>query len=361
MNEKLIYGIQQIGVGVENADEAFEWYGTRLGADVSVFDDKKEATHMAQYMGGKSHRKRAILAMNMQGGSGYEIWQYLDRIPKKLDDPMALGDTGINITIVKSNDIQKSFDRLKELGVQVLSGISTELDGKKCFHIMDPYENILRVKEFDSWYADRGEDIGGIFGCVLGVSNIDESRRLYTDILGYDEVIYDHTGTFDDLDGLPNGNSRFRRILLGHNEKRTGGFSNLLGESQLELIQSLDSEPKKLFENRFWGDIGFIHLCFDIRNMKALVEECKKKGFPFKVLSEESFDMGDANGHWGYLEDSDGTLIEFVETHKVPLVKKINWNINLRNRDPRKPLPNWLVKALSLNRVKFKPAQRNGV
>ena len=31
--------------------------------------------------------------------------------------------------------------------------------------------------------------------------------------------------------------------------------------------------------------------------------------------------MGDAAGQFAYIEDPDGTLIEFVETHKVPLVK----------------------------------------
>ena len=87
--------------------------------------------------------------------------------------------------------------------------------------------------------------------------------------------------------------------------------------------------------------------------MKVLVEECKEAGFPFTVLSGESFDMGDANGHWGYLEDPDNTLIEFVETHKVPLIKAINFNINLRGRDPVKPLPNWLMKSMSFKRKKF--------
>lgn len=69
-------------------------------------------------------------------------------------------------------------------------------------------------------------------------------------------------------------------------------------------------------------------------------------------MSGESFDMGDANGHWGYIEDFDGTLIEFIETNKVPLIKKLGLNINLRNRDPKKPLPNWMIKAMNLKRVK---------
>jgi len=152
---------------------------------------------------------------------------------------------------------------------------------------------------------------------------------------------------------LPNGEGKFRRVLLTHEDNRTGGFAKLFGRSEIELIQSLDRTPNKIFEDRYWGELGYIHLCFDIRGMDALVKECDETGLPFKVLSNPDFDMGDANGHWGYIEDADGTLIEFVETHKVPLIKKIGWSINLKNRDPHKPLPNWLMKAMSLNRVKF--------
>lgn len=353
MKQKLIYGIQQIGVGVNNAEKAFEWYATKLGADVSVFDDSNEATYMAQYMGGKPRKKRAILAMNMQGGCGYEVWQYVERTPAKPPQPINLGDLGINIAIVKSRNIEKSYTRLKAQGVKILSDIATEPDSFKSFYIQDPNDNILRIKEFDSWYQNKKSDIGGAYACVIGVSDIDKALKLYADILGYNVVVYDKTEKFADFKGLPKGDETFRRILLAHPPNRIGGFSKLLGDSQIELVQRMDSTPVKIFQNRYWGDIGFIHVCFDIRNMNALVKECADNGFPFKVLSDASFDMGDANGHWGYLEDPDGTLIEFVETHKVPLIKQLNWNINLKHRDPLKPLPNWLIKAMSLKRVKF--------
>ena len=90
--------------------------------------------------------------------------------------------------------------------------------------------------------------------------------------------------------------------------------------------------------------------------MNALVNECSENGFPFKVLSDASFDMGDANGHWGYIEDSDGTLIEFVETKRIPIIKKLNININLEHRKPTKPLPDWMIKSMAMKRVKFKVA-----
>jgi catechol 2,3-dioxygenase-like lactoylglutathione lyase family enzyme len=354
MDSKLIYGIQQIGVGVENAEEAFRWYATRLGSDVIVFDDSNEATYMAPYMGGKSRNKRALMAVNMRGGSGYEIWQYLDRKPTKIAEEIKVGDFGIAIIKIKTRNAQISYDRLKSKGVNILSDIRREPDGRNSFYIKDPYNNILCIKEFDSWYTSNGFDLGGIFSCVIGVSDIEKSLGLYADVLGYDDILYDETGVFDDLAVLPNGNGKFRRVLLGHTEIRTGGFSKLFGESQIELIQSLDATPKAIFKDRYWGDLGFIHICFDIKNMKKLVTECKEKGYPFKVLSDESFDMGDANGHWGYIEDNDGTLIEFVETHKVPILKKLNWYIKLKNRDPKRPLPNWIIKALSLKKVRIR-------
>lgn len=353
MKNKLIYGIQQIGVGVRDADEAFKWYATVLGADVLVFEDDNVATYMAKYMGGEPRKKRALLAMNLNGGSGYEIWQYQDREPQAPNPSLRIGDYGINIAQIKTRSVEKVFADLKSKNVTILTDIHPTPDKSRCFYLADPYDNILCIKEYNSWYSKKGGVLGGIFGCSIGVSDIEASRKLYSDVLGYDKVLYDETDTFSGWDGLPSAGGRFRRILLTHQKKRVGGFSPLLGESEIELIQCMDEPRRPLFENRFWGDLGFIHLCFDIRNMKALVEECDEQGFPFQVLSKESFDMGDANGHWGYLEDNDGTLIEFVETHKVPLVKPFNLNINLRKRDPMRPLPRWLINGLAMKRVKF--------
>lgn len=354
MKKKLIYGIQQIGIGVKDAEAAFKWYATRLGADISVFEDSNPATYMAPYMGGKARKKKAILAMNLEGGSGYELWQYLEREPQPPQTPLKLGDLGINIGMVKSRDLQQSYSRLQHQGVDIRSGVQLEPDGKSCFYIADPYGNLLKVKEFNSWYTKKGMDTGGIYGCTLGVSDIEASLKLYSDILGYSEVVFDRVDTFEDLSSLPNGNGKFRRVVLSHPKIRRGGFSRLFGESRLELLQAMDYKPNRIFEDRFWGDLGFIHLCFDIRHMHALTEECAAAGFPFKVLSKDSFDMGDANGHWGYLEDPDGTLIEFVETHKVPLMKNLGWYINLKKRDPQKPLPKWLINAMRFKRRRFK-------
>ncbi|MFX8942022.1 hypothetical protein ABTN11_20210, partial [Acinetobacter baumannii] len=90
-----------------------------------------------------------------------------------------------------------------------------------------------------------------------------------------------------------------------------------------ELIEIKDSSPKKIYANRYWGDCGFIHLCFDVLNMNTLKGICTSKGYHFTVDSANSFTMGESAGRFCYVEDPDGTLIELVETHKVPIYKKL--------------------------------------
>jgi hypothetical protein len=50
------------------------------------------------------------------------------------------------------------------------------------------------------------------------------------------------------------------------------------------------------------------------------------------------------------VEDPDGTLIEFVETFKIPIAKKFGLYLNLANKDDYKPLG--ILKLLRFAKVK---------
>lgn len=359
LKEKIICGIQQIGIGVSNVYEAWNWYRANLGMDIRIFEDAAVAELMLPYTGGQPRKRHAALAMNLQGGGGFEIWQYVGRVPLKADHEILAGDLGIYITKIKTRNVRKAHESFKKK----LPGLEPLLkgpDGKEHFFVKDPYNNIFQIVEGHSWFLkENGKATGAAYGAVIGVSDIDKARQVYSGILGYDTVVYDETGNFEDLKGLPGGDGKFRRVLLRHSKPRTGSFSKLLGSSEMELIQAVDRKPAKIFENRFWGDLGFIHLCYDIKGMDALREECRSKGFAFTVdstntLKTDTFDMGEAAGHFAYIEDPDGTLIEFVETDKIPILKKLGWYIDLRKRDPEKALPDWILKALRFGKVSEK-------
>ncbi|MEM8906470.1 MAG: VOC family protein [Bacteroidota bacterium] len=353
MKKPIISGIQQIGIGCTDVHACFKWYRQHLGTDIPVFDEAAEAGLMLPYTGGVPRKRHAILAINIQGGGGLEIWQYTSRQGQGPAFVPQLGDTGIHIAKFKSKSVSTTYHFFQEQGVELLGPIrQMPQGGGQHFYARDPYGNLCEIVPSNHWFRNSKASTGGVYGGVIGVTDIDKARVVYSEILGYNEVVYDLSGHFEDLQDLPGGQHRFRRVLLRHSQERKGAFSRLLGQSELELIQVLDRPSRQIFADRMWGDLGFIHLCFDIQGMAEMKALCTAKGHPFTVDSSESFDMGEAAGHFSYIEDPDGTLIEFVETHKVPILKKINWYLDLRKRNPQKPLPNWMVRALAFNRVK---------
>jgi catechol 2,3-dioxygenase-like lactoylglutathione lyase family enzyme len=353
----VISGIQQMGIGVMNLPEAWKWYIDQFGMDCRAFEDEADAKLMLPYTGGEPRSKHAVLALNLQSGGGFEIWQYKVRKPMKIKEEIMIGDLGIIACKIKAKNCGEALKTFKRNGIRVPENISKDPTGKPTFFMKDPFGNLFQIVEANDWFMDEKKDTGGAYGAIIGVTDIEKSRVIYSAILGYDEVIYDSTAVFPDLSELPGGKNECRRVLLKRSKPFTGPFSKVLGQSVIELISSTKNPGKKIYENRFWGDPGFIHICFDMRGMDELKSYCESKGFPFTVDSKKShegksFDMGEAAGHFSYIEDPDGTLIEFVETHKMPIFKKLGLYFDLRKRDPEKSLPDWMVKTLKFSKVK---------
>ncbi len=344
-----------MGIGVSNVHEAFKWYNEHFGMDVPIFEEAATAALMLPYTGGEPRDRHAILALNMQGGGGMEIWQYTSRTPVPSPVQVMLGDLGLGIAKIKCKNVDSTFHFLRKKGVNMLTNPTERPDGRPHFFVKDPFGNPFEIVGADDWFSTGGQHLcGGIYGAFIGVTDMERSKKFYSEILGYDTVVYDQTQDFGDLHGLDGGFGQYRRCLLKHSAVRKGPFSRLLGASEIELFQVTDRRPRKIFDGRLWGDLGYIHLCFDITGMAEMKTFCAAKGHPFTIDSSGSFDMGEAAGYFSYIEDPDGTLIEFVETHKIPILKKIGWYLDLRKRkNPEASLPRLMLKALGLGRVKI--------
>ncbi len=353
--QKIISGIQQIGIGIPDVYKAWGWYRKAFGMDIPVFDAPGTAELMLPYTGKKPQERHAVLAINIQGGGGFEIWQYTSRTPEACKFEIVAGDLGIYIAKMKCRDVQAAYNLLKNSRVNILGTVTKNPAGKEHFYMKDPYGNLFEVEEFDDWFSKTKSLFGGPSGAVVGVSDIEKAKKFYSEILGYDKVIYSKEDVFEDFAPLAGGGKKFQRVLLTHSQPRRGAFSRLLGSSTIELIKVFNHTPRKIYEGRYWGDLGFIQICFDVNGMQAIKDECNAKGYPVTVDSNpknDSFDMGEAAGHFVYVEDPDGSLIELVETHKIPILKKIGWYLNLKKRNPEKALPDWMLKTLAFNRVK---------
>ena len=299
-----IAGIQQVGIGTVDFRATWNWMIEHFGADTRILEDDTVAERMLPYTGGKAQKRHACIAMNLQGGGGFEIWQYSERKPMPCPFEVGIGDLGIFAAKINCRQMPAEH------------------------YIKDLYGNIFQLINQPNVYVDKGLPTGGIGGVMIGVTDMDKSVAFYQEVLGYDKVLSDRTGTFEDWKMLKGGEEQYRRVLLTHSEPRQGAFAKVFGQSYIELVQALDRTPRKIYEGRYWGDPGFIQLCFDVTNMNALGAFCKAKGYPFTVDScpdGQVFDMGDASGRFTYIEDPDGTLIEFVETYKIPIIKALGW------------------------------------
>jgi len=350
MNEKNICGIQQVGIGVPDLVEAWHWYYDNFGYDVKIVDDEGVAERMLPYTGGKPQPRRSAIAVNLRGGGGFEIWQPKGRELNYQKDPVRLGDLGILIAKVKTPDIEAAYNTFINKGIDIISEIATSPTGQKHFFLLDPYDNLFQIEQDDYVFINEKKLTGGANGAVIGVSDMEKSLPFYRQLLDYDKVVFDQIAVFDDLSAVLGSEKRLRRVILERSKPIEGPLSQLMGTSHLELIQAIDGPGKKLYEGRYWGDPGFIHLCFDVRNMAAVKAQTEALGHPFVCDSGADFGMGDADGHFTYVEDPDGTLIEFVETFKIPIAKKIGLYLNLRKKDDRKPLS--ILRLLRFAKIK---------
>ncbi|MBX7050740.1 MAG: VOC family protein [Flavobacteriales bacterium] len=349
---KRINGLQHIGVAVSNMDHSLKYYRKFFGLDIPFFDSVQPAPLMDVYTRNKTIVKRASMIMNLQGGCAIEVIRPTSFEPVGPKHPVKMGDLGIFITQVKCRDINRSWEFCKNENAERVTAIQKDPDGRDTFYIEDPDGNVWQYLQGDSWYTRNNHHSGGVIGCTTGVSNMEKALKLYADVLGFDEIVYDKTGTFEDWNELRSGKEKYRRVLLTQKAQPGGGFARVTGKTYIELVQALDRKADFIFEDRIWGDTGFAHIGFDVKGMKALGEDLKKAGYPFTCDSNDALSMGTTKVHCTYIHDDDRTLIEMIEVYKVPIMEKWGIFLNVEKRDPLKPLPDFMLKALRFSRVR---------
>lgn len=352
MKNAKINGIQQVGIGVKDANEAWAWYRKAFKMDVPIFQDSAEAKLMTRYTSGKVEKRHAILALNLQGGGGFEIWQYTSKIPQAPEALPTWKDLGILAVKIRCHNVEATYDHLEKVGAKMLQKPMKNPIGVSHFYIEDPYGNLFEIEENKSWFRKNKDLTGGVIGVVIGVSSIEKALPIYQDHLQHANKELDGEQIWEDFACFEYGNKPFRRVSLKLEDFGMGAFGKLFCQTTLELIETDQPDRKSVFEGRNWGDLGFIHVCFDVINMSTMKENLASSGVELTVDSEDKFDMGSAAGRFSYLEDPDGTLVEMVETYKIPIMEKWGWFLDLTKRDARKNLPNFLVKMLGVNRVK---------
>ncbi len=170
LDRKYICGIQQIGVGVNDFYEAWKWYIPNFGMDIRIFEEKAKAEYMLPHTNNKPWERHACLAMNMQGGGGFEIWQHTEHTPVAPNFEIRAGDLGIFAGKIKSPNVKAAFDHLSK-SATILTELTKDPAGRDIFYVKDPFNNIWQIVEEPSMFMTKyKKPTGGSFGAVIGTS-----------------------------------------------------------------------------------------------------------------------------------------------------------------------------------------------
>ena len=347
-----INSMQHIGVAVQDMDASLKYFRKIFGMNIPFFDSVQAAPLMDCYTHEKTITKRASMIMNLQGGCAMEVIRPTTFEPRKADFQIKIGDLHIFQVHMKARNVKHMHEHCKNNGALNVSEIQLNPAQQNVFDLTDLDGNFFRVEPTTECYREMGHPSNGVAGCSIGVTNMEDALNLYSNLLGYNEVVFDRTGTFNDWGHLPGGKEQYRRVRLKQSAPTGGGFARVMGETFIELVQALDRVPARTFKGRIWGDSGFVHLGLDVKGMKKLGENLGAQGFPFRCDSNDALSMGQTKVHCTYIDDKDGSLIELIEVYKVPIVEKWGIFLNVEKRDPLKPLPNFMLNALRFSRIK---------
>ena len=145
----------------------------------SPASSKLESERKTSENRGQPQKRHACIAVNLQGGGGFEIWQYSERKPQPVGFDIAVGDLGVFAAKLNCRDIPACQKALKAKW-DAVSDVSALPDGTPCFYVKDLYGNCFQLVQTDYIYIDEGKLTGGMAGTVVGVTDMDKSIALPT-------------------------------------------------------------------------------------------------------------------------------------------------------------------------------------
>lgn len=299
-----------IGIGVSDIDISKIFYEKIGFTTVIVETELPPHKCMAKYTGGKDINRKCVIISNNDDNGTIELIQPINGTIGHLNEPH-YGDIGIFKIKISTTQSNNQFDKLIKENPTLLFEFYRN---NNSIFLYDPDYNIVEVV--------KGNETRMI-GITMGVTNISKSTKFFND-LGFMQINCEKSNSgFDDTHIFPGGKRNMERVIMQNKDNKL---------ETVELVQILDEKVNKLFEDRFWGHIGYVHVAFHYDDIFF------KKGYIKSVESTDNFDFGNIKTYFCYVEDSDNNLIEFVKPSKI---KILNVECNIIGNTKK-----WLLRIL---------------
>jgi catechol 2,3-dioxygenase-like lactoylglutathione lyase family enzyme len=303
-------GVEHIGVGVADMEDALAFFGDRLGFTRKVFDFTGSLPGVERVTGRDKTRARVVMlgptSLTPLGSSGIKLVQLLDRDAPPLPDGMGWGELGIAEVCLHAVGQEKMFRHLvDDLACESLMepleaplpphGTTAALS-----YIADPYGGKIELIEWpDIWKGLPAKPrLEGVNHVAFGVRDMDRTREFYARF-GFTETVFDYDGEFEPMAPWYEGAPPSQHILL---------LTSWLG-ADIEPVQHDPPSPDMRGE---WGHLGPMEFAIGVANLDRAYEDLSRSGIEFHS-GPQSVESDTGEWRYAYMVDPDDLYVALVE------------------------------------------------
>lgn len=311
----MINGVDHIGIGVKNIDNALKFYKDFLGFKNVIFDYTGKLPGMDQVVGKHDIDARIVMLASENVSPVAQGMIKLVQLlpPSKPNRPKTKYEWG-SICIAEVCMNVKNIEEVYKLAT-VEKGYEPVLPptyalcppaGEECkFAYIRDLEGILI--EFIEWHMYK--EFGGtprieaVNHIGIGVRDMDKSMSFYKDILGFKEEVIGYTAKMDLMAPMLPSPTPTMKVKI---------ITNHYKGAWIEAYQYVKPYEPSIAIPR-WGDIGHMEFAINVSNIEKAYEQLQKKGVHF-ISPPQTVDLP-PSGEWKYvyMVDPDGFLVSLVE------------------------------------------------
>ncbi len=310
----LFRGVDHIGVGVGDIDEAIAFYGEHVGFDDVRFDWTGEVPGI-EAVAGRAPRARIAMLANSGatpvGPGRIKLVQVLDGDgPPSPPEGQAWGEVGVCEICLHVRGVEEVHARLvgagcEELMPPIAASVVPHDVSLDISYVADPWGTKLELIEWTGlWHSLPGPARAeGVNHVAFGVTEMARTRAFY-EALGFGELLFESTEFFDPMAPWYKAPWYEGELPAQH--------MTMPMSSQGAAIEPVVLDPPGHDCRGAWGHLGPMEFAVGVASLEQGIAELERLGVGL-VGEPQTVDVGGGEWRYAYFAEPDGNYVSLVE------------------------------------------------
>ncbi len=307
-------GVDHIGIGVGDIDEAIAFYGRHVGFDEVLFDWSGAVPGLEALAGRTPQARVAMLASSAAtpvGPGRIKLVQVLDGDgPPPRPEGQAWGEVGVCEVCLHVRDVEAVHRGLVAAGCDELmapmsAAVVPHDVALDISYVADPWGTKLELIEWTGlWRSLPGSPRAeGVNHVAFGVTDMARTRAFY-ERLGFTELLFESTEFFEPMAPWYRAPWYSKRLPAQH--------MTMPMPPQGAAIEPVVLDPPGHDCRGAWGHLGPMELAIGVSNLEVAVAELR--GVEIELRGEPAtVEVGGGEWRYVYFAEPDGNYVSLVE------------------------------------------------